>query len=361
MVWPSKISHYKYEALLLLILFAGLYLRIDNLGKESLWMDEAYSLMFARESVIDIIKTNISTIECISNPPLYYIILHFFIQLFGESETALRTASVIFGFLSIIMIYKIGELLFNKDVGLIAALILALSKFHIYFSQEVRSYSLQVLLVLLSFYFFINLFKTKNLKNSIGLVAANILLIYTHHYGMFIILSQNIIFFIIFLFSRPNVNLNLKRWLLLQAAIVILFLPWIGVILNILLSGQSGKVWFTPPVKWLMYTFKEYSGSILLMILFGLLSLYSIVTWIRNKPKEGIAGKDYWKIHFSKNSSIYFLLVWILVSIVLPFIFSKIFPPIFLIRYTIAASIPFYLLAATGIKRINRKSVVWFH
>ncbi|MGZ4847178.1 MAG: glycosyltransferase family 39 protein [Halobacteriota archaeon] len=57
------------------------------------------------------------------------------------------------GVLAIPMIYAVGRQLFNEETGLVAAFILALSSFNIYYSQEVRMYSLIVLLALTSVYF----------------------------------------------------------------------------------------------------------------------------------------------------------------------------------------------------------------
>jgi uncharacterized membrane protein len=74
------------------------------------------------------------------HPPLYYVILHYWINLFGDTEFSTRFLSVIFGLFSIFMIYKVGTLLFNKNVGMLSSLLLALSVFHIQYSQEVRMY-----------------------------------------------------------------------------------------------------------------------------------------------------------------------------------------------------------------------------
>ena len=86
-----------------------------------------------------------------TNPPFYYVLLHFWVLVFGDSEFSLRFLSVGLGSVSIIAIYALGKLLFNKRAGIIAALILAVSVFHIQFAQEARGYTLTVLLTLISF------------------------------------------------------------------------------------------------------------------------------------------------------------------------------------------------------------------
>jgi len=86
--------------ILLAILLMGLFLRIYDLSNESLWLDEGFSIRFANLSLYQIFFLPET------NPPLYYIILHWWINLFGDSEFSVRFPSVIFGFLSIFMVYK---------------------------------------------------------------------------------------------------------------------------------------------------------------------------------------------------------------------------------------------------------------
>ena len=126
------------------------------MAKESLWLDEVVSIEIARLSLFRLVEQTLATD---THTPLYYSILHYWMALFGDSEITARALSVLFGFLALVMIYKVGGLLFNKRVGLLSSLFLSLSVFHIYHSQEVRMYSLMSFLTLLSFYFFIKLFK----------------------------------------------------------------------------------------------------------------------------------------------------------------------------------------------------------
>ena len=122
--------------ILIAILLIGLFLRVYDLANESMWGDEAFSIYIA--------NLNLSQIFFYpeNNPPLYFMILHWWINLFGDSEISIRFPSVIFGFLSIFMIYKVGNQIYDKDVGILSSLLLGLSVFHIHYSQEARTYSL---------------------------------------------------------------------------------------------------------------------------------------------------------------------------------------------------------------------------
>ena len=140
----------KYGLALLAIVLIGLFLRLYHVGTQSIWLDEAYSIVLSKMSLSQIMQATGADVH----PPLYYFILHYWVALFGASAVAVRLLSVLFGVLTIPMVYLVGRQLFNKEAGLVGALILALSWFNIFYSQEARMYTLMVLLVLLFVYFF---------------------------------------------------------------------------------------------------------------------------------------------------------------------------------------------------------------
>jgi len=352
------------EFVLLIILLVGLLFRIYNLGEESIWFDEGGTILFAKLNIFQLLETVLSG-DC--SPPLYYVILHYWIGLFGESEFSLRFPSVIFGFFSIYVLYKVGTLLFNKDVGLLSSLLLAVSSLHIYYSQEARSYSLMVLLTLLSFYFLIKIFKkNRNLTVSIGYIIASILLMYTHIYGIFIIIAQNIYLLTVFLLSRKTLELDFKKWILFQSALVITYIPWIFFGLMKQITFIQRYHWYAAPkITHIIKSFYVYSGSRSLLIVFLALSFLSIVSFKRNE-NGSIDGKDLFNsvedhklvLSLSNANKIYFLLVWLSTPIILPFLISIFITPIYVIRHTIIASLAFYLLVAKGISDIRGNFVI---
>ena len=250
-------SH-KNEILFLLILLFGLFVRTYDLAKESLWNDEAFSVLISNLSLVDLIK-EIEVTDV--NPPLFYSILHFWIKLFGDSEFSVRFPSLIFGVLSILLIYRLASLMFTKNVGLLSSLLLALSTFHIRYSQEARAYSLMVFFILLSFYFLFKLRKKKDFKNSIFYVVSTTLLIYTHYYGLIILLSQNLIIFLDLLLSKKRKELKMGEWLWLQFFIVIVYLPWSIVLIKHILRQQKNFWISEPDLENIYRTFYIYSGS----------------------------------------------------------------------------------------------------
>ena len=137
--------------ILILIIFIALAFRIPAvLHSQSFWFDEIVSLEIAQHNIID----SWQYLKWENNPPLHYWFLHWWIELFGESEKALRFSSVLFSLLSIIAIYFLGRKLANKKVGLFASFLLAISSFQIFLSMDARMYPMLLFFAILSCYFF---------------------------------------------------------------------------------------------------------------------------------------------------------------------------------------------------------------
>jgi mannosyltransferase len=343
--------------LIIAILFIGLFLRVYDLSKESIWLDEGFSISYAALNLSRIFSADGS------NPPLYYIILHWWVDLFGNSEFSVRFPSVIFGFFSIVMIYKLGNKIFNKDVGILSSLLLGISVFHIRYSQEARTYSLSVLLTLLSMYFFVRLLNKQNFRDLCGYALSSTLLIYSHIYGLFIIIAQNIYLISLVLFSKDDYRPDLKRWVLVQAVLMALFIPWVKISLTQILAGKSYSSIPMPSKLSIIDSFISYSGSQLMFLLFLTVSFFSVVGYEKingtfNRKNFLRSLEHYsWEMHLLETDKITFLLLWLLTPVVLPFIISRFWTPIYSTRYTIMGSLAFYLLVARGISKMRHKHV----
>lgn len=130
---------------------AGALLRLYNLGGNSLWLDEAATLTFARQTLAGIWET---TAAGEFNPPLFYWLEHGML-LFGESEFVLRLLPALFGILTVPVVYLIGREFRDRNVGLIAAALLAFSPFHIFYSQEARAYAPMLFFFSLALLFYV--------------------------------------------------------------------------------------------------------------------------------------------------------------------------------------------------------------
>jgi uncharacterized membrane protein len=228
----------KEKYLLIGIILLGLGLRLTNLN-QSFWLDEASQAQMSSLSLSQIWSAR----QADFHPPLFYFLTHFWLQL-GRSESWLRLLPVFFGVVSIAFIY-----MFNKKIGLTAALFLAINPYHIYYSQEFRSYSLLAMLGLLSVLLM-------QRKKYIWMAVVNALLLYTHYSSIFLIFTQ----FIINPISIFYFPLSL-----------ILYLPWIpqffeqlqsGVDIDTFLPGWRNILSLTPVKAIPEILFKFMAGRI---------------------------------------------------------------------------------------------------
>jgi uncharacterized membrane protein len=208
---------------IVLILILATVLRLINLN-QSFWLDEAISALTAQKPFpyqwVGITKD--------VHPPLYYLLLHFLMQLGKSSEWFLRLPSVFFGILTILMVYKLVIDLFDKKTAILTSLLLATSQFHIYYSQELRMYSLFCLLATLSFWVF---FK----KEWVYLAVIDILGLYTHYMFSLLFLPQ-----IIWLtYKYRDDKKTWLRWLISFGAAILISLPWWPNFIKQLMSNRN--------------------------------------------------------------------------------------------------------------------------
>lgn len=170
---------------LILIILLGTILRFFNLGSKPLWNDEIDTLFTARFGVIEYILT-IVPIDL--HPPLFISILHFMTYI-GDSNFIMRTIPAIFGISTILISYIFITKIFGKEYGLMTVFLLAISPYNIFYSQEMRPYTMMTFLSVINLYFFYELC-LGNRKAWLGWIGFSIILLYTHYYSIFLIFAQ---------------------------------------------------------------------------------------------------------------------------------------------------------------------------
>ena len=121
------------------ITLVGGLLRVFQLGIKGMWLDETFSVWLANQGIGDMLHW---IIKIDQHPPLYYLLLHYWVALYGDTPYAARLLSVLFGTATIPLMYLIGRRLSGPVMGLIAAVLLAFSPFNIFYAQEARMYTL---------------------------------------------------------------------------------------------------------------------------------------------------------------------------------------------------------------------------
>lgn len=225
------------------ILVIGLILRVISLD-QSLWLDEATSILAASRFSFSEIINQFSPGDF--HPPAYYLILKIWLSMFGTSEIAARSLSVVLGTGTIYLVYSLTKELFNKKTALISALLLATAPLHIYYSQEARMYVLEALLVVRVVQLFVRI--TRGASSTliwISLFTYSCLLLYTDYLPASIFIALALF---IFLFDREALKENFPKWVGLGAMLVVSYLPWVPFLQLQLALGSLAKI--NAPVWW---------------------------------------------------------------------------------------------------------------
>lgn len=224
---PSENSH--LVAIAAVFLFAFL-LRVTTLNQSSLWLDELFSYQRATQPNWE---SMLLMLERAGHAPLFDgILLHFWVKL-GKSEFFLRFLPMSIGMLSIAGIYTLGRALINSKIGLLSALLVTISPSHIFYSQELRMYTLAFLCTTFGIYFFYKASFAKMGRVNrywIGYTVCAVLGLYTHYTTGFIFLTLFIFDFVRIL-SKRNFS-ALWSLFLSHLTIAILFAPWLPTLWN---------------------------------------------------------------------------------------------------------------------------------
>ena len=156
----ASVKTNRYLQILIGLTLIGLILRFYNLGWNSLWLDEASTLSFARQSLLGIWE---STAGGEFNPPLFYWLEHGMLA-FGESEFVLRFLPALLGVLTIPVVYLVGKEFRDRNVGIIAAALLTFSPFHIFYSQEARAYAPMLFFFSLALVFYLRASRSNEVR-----------------------------------------------------------------------------------------------------------------------------------------------------------------------------------------------------
>lgn len=205
---------------------------LNNTLNQSLWLDEATSVLVARDYSFSEIINRFSPGDF--HPPLYYFLLKIWISSFGDSEISVRLPSVLFGLGIVYVVYLIASKLFNSKIGLLSVLFIVTGPLHFYYMLEARMYMMETFLVSLIVWFFVK-------RHWLYLIVTGILLIYTDYLPMLIFLPLLFV-------SRHDKKILLK---LIQSLVIIgfAFLPWIPLFMSQLETGllvrENAPIWWS--------------------------------------------------------------------------------------------------------------------
>lgn len=307
-------------------------LRIPHLSG-SFWLDEA-------AQALEIVRPLSQQLQIIDDfqPPLLHLILHF-AQYISRTEEWLRTiGALIPGIITIFYSFKIAKKIFNNNVALISSLLLATSQFHIFYSQELRPYSLSAMIALMSIYYLLEFtsqnaadkLTTKNndaskiKKSNIPLIITNLLGLYSTYLFPFVIIGQ--FFYILFLKKD-----YLKKYL--QATFISLlgFSIWLPTFFKQLNAGQSVRIDLPGWENVVSFSQLKSLPLVLAKFIFGNLNIeaniffisfsiliiiplfYLLISKIKNIAKNNKVTGSAKAAALEQNAKLHFLLIWLIV------------------------------------------------
>ncbi len=363
-----------HRFVLIALIAIGFALRLIRLDFQPLWWDEGYSVFFVARDFWTMIERTAIDIH----PPFYYALMQVWIAFAGKSDAALRLLSVVIGTATIPLLYALTRKLFTDSrIAIVAAFLLTISPFHVYYSQEIRMYGLVTLLGLASIYFTVQLLEIppgtrQSIIVALALILATAAALYTQYYASFILLAEIILTLTIYLVidRRPLDWRSLKsmwtnpllHWLSAWVAIIALYLPWViyaGPKLYTYVTKKVGIEKYTPldPLTFLAQHLSAFSvghptqwnwlawASVVMIALV----IFAIVMDARKQNAQPLA--PFAPFSLSPNLLIVLSLV---VSLFCGYLVNLIFPfhPIHSERLLLLAAPAFYLIAAIGVVQL---------
>jgi mannosyltransferase len=250
----SNIQHPTSKILLILVLALAVFLRFYLLAGQSFWNDEGNSARIAERSLQLITEGAAGDIH----PPLYYYLLHFWRNIFGSSEYALRSLSAVLGVLLVALTFLIGRKAFSAGVGLLAAFVVAINPFQIYYSQEARMYMLLAVIGAAATFFLLRLLEGWSIRDRgsvaqgsgrqfsliidhCSLIILYALGLYTHYAFPFVLVTHFLIVLVWTLVARAKWK-HFIVWIGLAAAAGVLFLPGWPIAIRQITTWPSARV-----------------------------------------------------------------------------------------------------------------------
>jgi|DewCreStandDraft_4_1066084.scaffolds.fasta_scaffold02536_13 uncharacterized membrane protein len=310
----------------------GIFLRAFYLGNQSVWIDEYITAYFANEN--NFIKVFLSSYINDPHPPLYYILVHFIVKIFGNSEISLRFISFLFGVINIFISYKIVRSFFSEEIALTNLILFSFSSYQIYYSQEARMYTIFLTFALLIIYYFLISIKY-NSFTELPFIIFSVLGLYIHIYILFLLIILNLIYYLKF-----KEDIRQELWLKANLIILVFYIPMLPFLIRTIVTGDVANkinLFFAP-----FYTFKSFLFGltikmnlflIILFFYFAFLILLSVISKRRYKEKKIID----------------ILFAVALIFILIPWIESIIGKPVYSNRTLIPVAFILLLLSSIGI------------
>ena len=221
-----------------LAIVAGLVLRFWT--NSDLWLDEALTVNIAGVPLHEIP----SYLKRDGAPPLFYVLLHFWMEAFGRSDVAVRALPGVFGVVTLPLAWLAGKRLGGRTGAWAALLLVVTSPFAVRYDTETRMYSLVALLTVCGFLALDRALRSPRPGNLVAVGAVAGLLLYTHYWSVYLLAT--VFLWLAFQSWRGRAEWRRNARVALVAVVVgcLTFVPWLPTFLY--QSKHTGTPWSTP-------------------------------------------------------------------------------------------------------------------
>ena len=344
---------------------AAAWLRWSGLDSQSLWADEGYTVWISKFSPTEIWHI----VKGDTGPPAYYIMVHYWSALFGNSESSLRALSAFFGTLSLSLFFLIARMvLASRTAVALAMMLYSLSFFQVWYAKEARCYALLVFLSLGTVCCALLCLEKASALRLLVLSLAVSASLYSHNVAWFSLPGLGALWFVYP--SAMTIGRRINNGLIVVAITVLSYSPWLPA-LGEQVRLVHGSFWVPRPrvrdllatlcilngldTRTLQAVFRDYFHS---QILFGYWTWTPVFLIIFVLCAIG-ALCAVRSVDRRKSSA---LLFYSLLPVLLVFLDSRLSTPIYIDRLFIGtgALLPLVLCAPIAFQADNRKRLFEF-
>lgn len=359
---------------LAVVAVVALSLDFHLLGTISVWFDEAFSYFEVHEPFSRMWQ-NIWGRE--PNMELYYLLLYAWMKVTAllhlpPDELVLRLPSAISAALSAVVVYVIGQRFWGARAGLLAALLYAANPLQLYYAQQARAYSLELLLICCAWLALLSALTATSQRSSfrwwVIYVAATTLAIYAHVFSGLIVVAQVVAFAGLLWLSgswRALAWRSAREFVLSLCATSLLIMPMVYV------SRYGGhNLWVpvtSPSAVADFFVTSVSAGNIWYLALIGLASALALLAAIASRlphhirarlvsPSRSPHDTASWQTSAARPElGAYILMCWLVVPLVLSYILTQdwLNLHLFLARYLVVVVPPICMLAVLGLRKLR--------
>lgn len=308
---------------------------------QSIWFDESYSIMLARRPVGELV--GLAAVDV--HPPLYYLKLKAWGEIFGWSEFSLRSLSAIFAALTVGVVFFIVKKLFTIRTALVTLPFLVIAPFALRYGYEVRMYALAGLIGALAT--LVLIYAVRNKKNYI-LWAIYAVLVASGMYTVYMMVALFVAHFVWLMIHaiKHKEKIYQQKWLYAYVGAVVLFLPWLPTFISQTIQSALPGIGYELTFEKIGYALSmvisytpesQITGWLTLGLLFVLItSIYLMAVAHRKMPP-------------AQRTYIWLVVVLAVVPISFFALLSLIGNPVFINRYLAPIAIYYYMFISVAI------------